>query len=250
MVGEAGGERHDRERRVGREGSRYDRAVTDEQPPDRVGLAVGVDDRARRVAAHAAASLDVRGHQAGPENLLGPGRLERVAAELQGVIEALELGSLEVAGEGVVVARARVGVREDGAVVVVVDHHEQAGPMAIAPQRLDQGLSPHRSVLVLEVDGKADRVLHGDRLHHEPAVLVAAVLRAVRGDRIDDVGVLALLEAAEHQARRMEAEVASDQRILDPRARQKARGVERPGGQDDRAADRRQISHPGSWAWT
>ncbi len=79
---------------------------------------------------------------------------------------------------------------------------------------------------------------------------VAAVLRAVRGDRIDDVGVLALLEAAEHQARRMEAEVASDQRILDPRARQKARGVERPGGQDDRAADRRQISHPGSWAWT
>ena len=61
------------------------------------------------------------------------------------------------------------------------------------------------------------------------------MLGAVRRDRVDDVRVLRGVEEPEDQPRRMEAEVAPDLGILEARAGEHSRRVERAGGDHDRA---------------
>ena len=79
VVGEPGRERHDRQRRVDGQRARDQRAVADEEALDVVRLAVPVDDRARRVVAHPARALDVRGGEPGPADLRRARGLEHVA---------------------------------------------------------------------------------------------------------------------------------------------------------------------------
>ena len=130
-------------------------------------------------------------------------------------------------------------VEVHAAVVVVVDHREHADPAAEAPQRLDQrrrpraGRSRPRRVVAKPI-GSIDR----RRLDHEPAVLVVLVRHRVRGDRVDHVRVLRLVEEPEDEAHRMEAEVAADEpaarAVGQPRAQQELRRVQRSRSDDDR----------------
>ena len=99
--------------------------------------------------------------------------------------------------------------------------------------------APQRPVLVLERRREADRVLDRRRLDHEPAVLVVLVRHRVRRDRVDHVRVLRLVEQAEDEPHRMEAEVAADEpaarAVRQARAQEELRRVQRPGGDDDGA---------------
>jgi len=56
----------------------------------------------------------------------------------------------------------------------------------------------------------------------------------VRGDRVDAVRVLRLVEAAEDEHRGVQAEVAPDERVGHLGAQEHLRGVQGPGGDDDR----------------
>ncbi len=136
-------------------------------------------------------------------------------------------------------ASRAVLVELHAAVVLVVGHHEHADPAAEAPQRLDERLAPERAVLVLERRRERDRILDGRGLDDEAAVLVVLVRHRVRGDRVDHVRVLRLVEQAVDEARGVEAEVAADQpaarAVGQARAQQQLRRVERARRDDDRA---------------
>ena len=217
-------ERHDRERRVDRERVRDERAVADVEPLDVPGLRVGIDDRALRVAAHAARPLHVRRDQPRPAHARGAGFARSTLRENSSA------PSVRARSRSLKSARERlraVLVDAHAAVVLVVRHREQADPAAEPAQRLDQRRAPHGAVLVLERRREADRILNRRGLDHEAAVLVVLVAHGVRGDRIDHVRVLRLVEQPVHEARRMEAEVAADQpaarAVGQPRAHQDLR---------------------------
>ena len=233
--GEAGRERHDRERRVDRERVRDERAVAHVEPLDVPGLRVRIDDRALRVAAHAAGPLHVRRDQAGPADARGPGLEQHLAREVERAVGARALALVERRRERL----HAVLVDAHAAVVLVVRHREHADPAAEAAHRLDERRAPERAVLVLERRREADRILDRRRLDHEAAVLVVLVPHRVRGDRIHHVRVLRLVEEAVDETRRMEAEVAADEAaaraVGQPGAQQQLRRVERPTGHDDGA---------------
>ena len=130
-------------------------------------------------------------------------------------------------------------VHAHAAVVLVVHHREHADPAAEVAHGLDERGAPERPVLVLEGRRERDGILDRRRLDHEAAVLVVLVRHRVRGDRIDHVRVLRLVEEPVDEAHRMEAEVAADEAarraVRQRRALQQLRRVERPRGDDDRA---------------
>ena len=135
--------------------------------------------------------------------------------------------------------------------VLVVDHGQQAGVVAVAAQRLRQLLAPQRdAVLVAERGGEADRILDGRRLDHEAAVVVALELHAVGADRIHHVRVLDLVELALDQAGRVKAEVAADllgagrssRRLSHARAQQQLRRGQRSAGHHHRVGARPRAS--------
>ena len=109
-----------------------------------------VDDRARRVVAHAAAALHVRGDETGPADLRRARRLEHLPAELERAVDALALGRLKVDVEPL---RA-VLVDDDGRVVVVVRHREQPDPVPEPPHRLDEARPPERPALVARASSR------------------------------------------------------------------------------------------------
>ena len=123
----------------------------------------------------------------------------------------------------------------DRRVVVVVRHREEPDPVPEPPHRLDEARAPERAVLVADRRRERDRVLDRGRLDHEAAVLVVLVLQAVRGDRVDHVRVLRLVEEPVHEPHGVEAEVSPDGGALEARAEQELRRVERPRRDDDRA---------------
>ena len=148
------GERHDRQRRVDRERSRHERAVTDVEPLHVPRLAVCVDDRPLRVAAHPAGALHVRRGQPGPEHLRRARRGQHVAREVERRGHALALGRRERRIERLV-RRSRRGERlplfSSFTIASTPD------PAAEAPHRLDERLSPERPVLVLDRRRERDR---------------------------------------------------------------------------------------------
>ena len=227
--GEAARERHDRQRRVDRERARDERAVADVEPLDVPGLRVGVDDRARRVAAHAARPLHVRRERA-PSS--GRSWRPRPRSTLREKSSAPSMRSLLARVER---RRERLGavLVELHAAVVVVVRPSRAAPIQRRNPRTasTSGCAPQRAVLVLERRREADRILDRRRLDHEAAVLVVLVAHRVRGDRIDHVRVLRLVEEPVDEARRVEAEVAADQpaarAVGQARAQQQLRRVER-----------------------
>ena len=82
-----------------------------------------------------------------------------------------------------------------------------------------RALAPEGPVLVADAAGEPDRILDRRGLEDEAAVLVAHEVHAVGGDRIDPVGILGLVEEAEHERGGVEAEVAADQSLLGESAR-------------------------------
>ena len=178
---------------------------------------------------------DVRRHEPGPADLRRARRLEHVPAEPERGVDALALRRLEVDREPLLAVLAE----GDRRVVVVVRHREEPDPVPEPPHRLDEARAPERPVLVADRRRERDRVLDRRRLDHEAAVLVVLVLQAVRGDRVDHVRVLRLVEEPVHEPHGVEAEVTPDGRALETRAEQELRRVERPRRDDDRAGAHR-----------
>src|ERR1700733_1123335 len=192
-------------------------------------LAVRIDHRVGGVGPHTTASLHVGGGEARPQDLGGTGRSQDLRRELASALDAAELLGLEVRQEQLVA----VLVDGDRAVVVVVGHVEQPDPAAVLADGIDEGLTPHRAVLVGEAGRETDGVLVGGRLDREPTVLVGGEVVAVAADRSHHVGVLGLVEEAEHEGGRVEPEVAADVGVGDVRADQDLWRPQRAGRHHD-----------------